>query len=973
MAMKRFVLPAIILTLCLFLTSCGNIMQKSLSADGMSANTVMYTGRIGISGAFPKEIADTFTRKGTSSNATRTAFPSAPTETTYYVEVKDTSVTPNTSVNSIDSHSLFNVDQDTGVFSLPLELNHAYTITVSLIQNNDPSKPLLSDSVSQVKLTAAAPVYVHDFILTPSMNSGTGSVELPLNFSSLTGNYLYAVKQVVKLATATGTETDVTADNMFFLDPTTGMPNLLKADSINSGAYRVILEIYEDPSGGFLLSGAGHLSRYNIVQTVNVYDNLVTDTWIGGESYISGGAIALSDTDIPAYTQSTFYVDSTVAASGTGSSSKPFKTFYEALYCANLSTAKSCTIHLKDGYTETITAGYADLCKNLTIESWKTAVGDGKGTASINASGASVSSVFKLVQNGDGSNPAVTLKGITLSGSAATGATGIELVNGNLTLENCQITGFQTTGINVASTAGTLTVSGLTYITGNGTGDAISNVKLAEGKKLTVAGKPASGSRIGIRTATEPAPGAPVEFVDGWQASYGSPASVFSSDSGNGVTTDISGTPVLGVNSGNSGYLIDEDVFVVPSDTVFILGQQKNITLSVKKRNEDNTITDIPSSQVSWTVEFLENGEPAYSDWYSISGNTITLKSTLPENMYTIAADFVYNGRHYSDEIPVTPDEIKYRLTAPTSGTYAIASADEIQKIAEWANSGSAMKNVTIKLDDDITMPSGFTGIGSISEDRRTLSFSGTFDGQGHTVNLGTISTSQQTAGLFGCVNNATIKNVHVTGTISGSATYAGGIVGYTDFTNETVIENCINDVNVSGTYAGGIVGHVASRCTIKNCINNGQINGTEYSGGLVGGKNAGADTNTITISITNSINNGAVEGQVYYGGIVGNANSGIDIKFCANTCESLDYALFGGDTARITSLNYFFHTGGHRCADGSYIFEHGSNVEGVPEVEYILDYYQDYFQEIPASERESYRVWKLTADGRGIEFEVED
>ncbi|MBQ0166443.1 MAG: hypothetical protein KBT02_04950 [Treponema sp.] len=539
--MKRFVLPVIILTLCIFLTSCGNLFQKTLpgitpapettdtAATSNGSGTVTFTGNIGISGAFPKEIADTFTRKGTSGNAARTAFPSAPTETAYYVEVNDTSVTPNKVVDSINSPALFNINQDTGVFSLPLELNHAYTITVSIIKTNDSSKkPLLSDSVSNVKLTATAPVYVHDFTLNPVTDSGTGNVSLPL---SIMVGAEPAITKITDLKTGKAISSNTLT---FTAGETTGSGNnaitayTLAASDIPAGAYAVSFEVFSrlsaianqreqtpavSPYNDSEEYRVGTMRTFFTTQTINVYKNMTTDTWVNNGNLPIGqnGVLSVDSTTSMMNIQTVFYVDSGVAQSGNGTYDKPFKTLNEAMFCitGGSNSGKPVYIHIKNGYQETFSSTYPKRVSGATyafidnvtveIECWKNTVGDGKGTATILTSGSSVSPIFGLSTNKADTGPTVTLRGLTLSGSGATNATGIELVNGNLTLENCQITGFQTAGINVSG--GSLTVSGFTDITGNGTSGAISNVKLPAGMKINV-GTLTSGSIIGVTTAT---------------------------------------------------------------------------------------------------------------------------------------------------------------------------------------------------------------------------------------------------------------------------------------------------------------------------------------------------------------------------------------------------------------------------------------------------------------------------------------
>lgn len=85
----------------------------------------------------------------------------------------------------------------------------------------------------------------------------------------------------------------------------------------------------------------------------------------------------------------------------------------------------------------------------------------------------------------------------------------------------------------------------------------------------------------------------------------------------------------------------------------------------------------------------------------------------------------------------------------------------------------------------------------------------------GHTFDGGEHIISGITAGLFGAIiGNSTVKNLHVTGSVTGSD-FVGGIVG-------VIVESTLNNVSFTGTVSGsGFVGGIASRAigsTFTNC-----------------------------------------------------------------------------------------------------------------------------------------------------------
>lgn len=159
---------------------------------------------------------------------------------------------------------------------------------------------------------------------------------------------------------------------------------------------------------------------------------------------------------------------------------------------------------------------------------------------------------------------------------------------------------------------------------------------------------------------------------------------------------------------------------------------------------------------------------------------------------------------------------------------------------------------LTIYLANDIDM----TDISMAPIGTQSIIFTGTFDGQGYEISNFTISADSRYRALFGYVSNATIKNVILSGSISGGA-QAGGIVSHVEDGNVTV-DNCYNKASVtsSATYAGGIAALVRNAAgvslTVSNCTNTGAIEATGNVGGLVGGA-------LYTTSITNSRNTGTV------------------------------------------------------------------------------------------------------------------
>lgn len=155
--------------------------------------------------------------------------------------------------------------------------------------------------------------------------------------------------------------------------------------------------------------------------------------------------------------------------------------------------------------------------------------------------------------------------------------------------------------------------------------------------------------------------------------------------------------------------------------------------------------------------------------------------------------------------------------------------------------------------------------------------FSGNYDGKGNKINVAINATTQNT-GVFGYLDNATISNLTVKGTVTSSETTVGGIAGASKGSH---IINCTNEANVSTTssaanaYVGGIVGNAnqTDANEIVSCTNSGTITGNIFTGGITGDLLGTADM-CINKGIVTSNNSNV-------GGITGSLRANSVVKRC--------------------------------------------------------------------------------------------
>ena len=247
-------------------------------------------------------------------------------------------------------------------------------------------------------------------------------------------------------------------------------------------------------------------------------------------------------------------------------------------------------------------------------------------------------------------------------------------------------------------------------------------------------------------------------------------------------------------------------------------------------------------------------------------------------------------------------------------GSYTVTSADGLMNIAKLVNGGKTDINITLTADIDLT-GKDWTPIGTSYSN----SYTGTFDGGGHTITGLTFTTNDEFAGLFGWLNKAgSVKNVVMEGVqITSNQIYGGSIGGVVGFSWGT-IENCSVSGSVSGTvYVGGVVGAQIGG-SITGCSSSATVKGTVDVGGVAGQTNSSATltacyaTGNVTIEINpkkniaggslvgmnagssllacyatgNVTSTGSSTGKVHIGGFLGNNYTTVTAGYWKNNHE---------------------------------------------------------------------------------------
>jgi len=209
---------------------------------------------------------------------------------------------------------------------------------------------------------------------------------------------------------------------------------------------------------------------------------------------------------------------------------------------------------------------------------------------------------------------------------------------------------------------------------------------------------------------------------------------------------------------------------------------------------------------------------------------------------------------------------------------YQIATAQDLITLGETPEDYDMHFILTADIDLDPNLPGRKVfdraviapDINDIESDFQGISFTGVFDGNGHTISHLTIH-GQGCLGLFGKLDSGVnVKNLGVVDVnITGSGLYAGGLAGQ----NSGEISVCYSTGVVSaGRSVGGLVGYNSNNGLITNCASRCTVSGFENIGGLLGNNGYG-----INCWVIRCFSTGMVTGTEDVGGLVGDNDANID------------------------------------------------------------------------------------------------
>ncbi|MBE6354906.1 hypothetical protein [Treponema sp.] len=665
------------------------------------------------------------------SSVSRSALPSFTIgpEYYYYVSATQTDGSGSFTINSIEDLDFF--DFSSGVtFALELA-NGNWNIECGVKKAetsgtaSDDDLPVMSDTYP-APLSAANPVVSHTFYPKPSQK-GSGTLSLTMS-----------IPDTVKSVTATCSDDGwnvtcgLTSEILAYVKGGDGTDGA----TVDSGSYDVTFNFYGNDS----------ILLYSTVQTVNVFDNLLTNTWVSDGSGIinESGDFSLTSDLITQFARTTFYVGQTTAATsvevtasditGNGSPYAPLETIRKAasIIAATGDSSKdyriyvSGTLERAQEIPDTLTTGKAN---SITIQ----------GYNGLDSSGSPKDAIH-----------------LTSQGAALYVTSGVPVTLRNLKILGSQNPNVETIGLGLEANKNVdVTISDGVLITGHQT----AGVYISEGARLSMIGGKISGNHAengaGVTNGGT--------FVMTGGEISGNTATEKGGAVANSGSFNIGGSayiPYGGAEKSNDIYLAEGKTVTLSSPLTAHSASDK-IAITPSEWTRGNAIVQAGGSVTNLT---------SYKDYFALTDSDWNTNVSSDEKALLLDAPIYVAGQTLSELIECTAVGNDTSGKGTKSAPYAT-----LKKTCALLTNSSA--DYTIFIDGTLT---GVQEISGASLQANSLKIQGT--GTDATINGNKGGPALQ---LTDAINNITILKLNITNGKTGSN---GGGILIPDNSNDDVI-----------------------------------------------------------------------------------------------------------------------------------------------------------------------------------------
>lgn len=277
-----------------------------------------------------------------------------------------------------------------------------------------------------------------------------------------------------------------------------------------------------------------------------------------------------------------------------------------------------------------------------------------------------------------------------------------------------------------------------------------------------------------------------------------------------------------------------------------------------------------PEFDVIFLTDTLVSGTHYTTSFTDSTGNTVPYPVERGIYKLTITA---ITGSGYHGTLSTAFEVVGLKTDA--QGDWLIESAEDWKQFLIMTdNLEYSYYNHIVKLTQDISI-----GRMAIADDLFT--FSGIFDGGGHTINFDLTVNEDELVAPFPMASNATINRLNTTGNITCEAADFSTVAGITGYASGTInINSCHSSIIVSQsdttfyTFYSGFIGYsYNSDITINNCLFDGKI---EAPGNGIGGFIS--SLGRTKCHITNSLMAGTLICDTAYSGVFYNPDNDAEV-----------------------------------------------------------------------------------------------
>ncbi|WP_238319223.1 peptidase M26 [Segatella baroniae] len=246
-------------------------------------------------------------------------------------------------------------------------------------------------------------------------------------------------------------------------------------------------------------------------------------------------------------------------------------------------------------------------------------------------------------------------------------------------------------------------------------------------------------------------------------------------------------------------------------------------------------LTDDATKHV-YKVDFTYNGNAAAARYANKGGHIFGALPTAQNLLGMAYSHSYYYALTFADDFSANTAVDADRTVAVTIARKAIDEELEIASKDDWKIFCDAVsrgkRNFDVKMTADVDLGKDIIMIGE-----QLLVYSGTFDGQGHTLKIDWNAGTQNEIAPFKYLGETTIKNLTVKGRINADGYKLAGMV--VNAMSSLNVSNCVSDVDITSDYdgeshMGGIVNYVfhnAQSVRFIDCIVKGKLHATKEAG----------------------------------------------------------------------------------------------------------------------------------------------